>query len=150
MVLDDRLSERLARDGVVASELQGGARDLAVPDQEIDPGAAVGDQAVQGRGAGTERRGPGENLLLEVPLVVVEQRLEDPRPGAEPAEHCSLAQARAFGQPVHGQLARSLPGDYLARRDQQKPPVAGGVGALGGRRSPGHGLAHRSHPTAGI
>jgi hypothetical protein len=32
-----------------------------------------------------------------------------------------------------------VPGDYLARRDQQEPPVAGGVGALGARRSPGHG-----------
>jgi hypothetical protein len=124
--------------------VQRGAGDLAVPDQEVDPGAAVGDQAVPRRSAGTERRRSGQHLLLEVPLVVVKQRLEDPGPGAEPAEHRALAQARAFGQPVHGQLARSVRRDQLTRRDQQVPPVAGRVGALGGRRSPGDGLAHES------
>jgi hypothetical protein len=51
---------------------------------------------------------------LEGPLVVVQERGEDPGAGAEPAEHCSLAQARAFGQRVHGQLARALPGEHLA------------------------------------
>ena len=51
--------------------VQCGARDLAVPDQEAGPGAAVGDQAVQRRGAGAKRRGSDENLFLEVPLVVV-------------------------------------------------------------------------------
>ena len=50
--------------------VQGGAGDLAVPDQEVGPGPAVGDQAVQRRGARAERREPGENLPLEVPLVV--------------------------------------------------------------------------------
>jgi hypothetical protein len=126
------------------------SRDMGVCDQEVDPRPAVGDQAVQRRGARAKWRGSGEHLLLEGALVVIQQRSEDPRPGAEPAEHRSLAQACAFSQPVHGQLGGPLPGDYLARRDQQKPPVAGGVGALGAWRSPGHGLVHRSHPTVGI
>lgn len=51
-----------------------------------------------------------ENLLQEVPLVVWQDG-EDPRPGAEPAEHRCLAQACAFGQPVNGQAARPLPDD---------------------------------------
>jgi hypothetical protein len=51
--------------------VQCGACDLAVPDKEIDPGAAVGNQAVQRRGAGTKRRRSGENLLLKVLLVVI-------------------------------------------------------------------------------
>jgi len=123
--------------------VQGGAGDLAVLDQEADPGRAVGDQAVQRRGARAQRRRPGKHLLLEGPLVVVKQRLEDARPGAEPAEHRPLAQARPFGQPVHGQLVRALLGEHLARRRQQMQPVARGVGTLGGRRSPGHhGLVH--------
>src|SRR4029077_20128442 len=52
---------------------------------------------------------------------VVQQRLEDPRPAAEPAEHGALAQAGALGQPVHGQLVRSRPGDGL-RRARRRPP----------------------------
>src|SRR5215469_6215603 len=123
------------------------ARDLAVPDQEVDPGPAVGDQPVQRGSPGAQRRGPGQHLLLELPLVVVQQRLEDPSPGAEPAEHRSLAQASAVGQAVHGQRGRPMAGDNLARRGQQKPPVARGVGAFGLRRSPGHRLAHGFHPT---
>src|SRR5580700_5568637 len=42
-----------------------GACDLAVPDQEVDPRPAVGDQAVQRRGARAKWRGSGEHLLLE-------------------------------------------------------------------------------------
>jgi hypothetical protein len=117
-----------------------------VPDQEVDPGAAIGDQPVQRLGAGAQRRASGKNLFLEIPLAVVQQRVEDPRPGAEPAEHRSLAQARALGQPVHGQLVRALLGDDLARGRQQELPVARGVGALGAGRSPGHGLVHRVPP----
>jgi len=41
-----------------------------------------------------------------------------------------------------------VPGDHRAGGGQQEPPVAGGVGALGVRRPPGHGLVHGSHPTA--
>ncbi len=51
--------------------VQRGPGNLAVPDQEVDPGAAVGDQAVQGRGAGAQWRRAGEHLLLEGALVVV-------------------------------------------------------------------------------
>jgi hypothetical protein len=50
--------------------------------------------------------------VLEGPLVV--QRLEDPRPGAEPAGHGALAQSRPSRQPVHGQPVRALFGEHLA------------------------------------
>jgi hypothetical protein len=63
------------------------------------------------------------------------------RPGAQPVKHCFFAQACGFGQPVHGQLDGPLPVGYVASRNRQKPPVAGGVGAP---RSPGHGLVHGS------
>jgi hypothetical protein len=75
--LDEQGPDVLPRHGRLRSgryplpAVQRGAGDLAVPDQEVDPGAAVGDQAVQRRGARAERRGPGEDLLLELPLVVV-------------------------------------------------------------------------------
>jgi hypothetical protein len=45
--------------------VQGGAGDAAVRDQEAGPGQAVGDQAVQRRRARAQRRGPGQDLLLE-------------------------------------------------------------------------------------
>jgi hypothetical protein len=62
--------------------VQGGTGDLAVPDQEADPGTAVGNQAVQRHGARAQRRRPGKHLLLEGPLVVVQpHRRESDRPG---------------------------------------------------------------------
>jgi hypothetical protein len=42
--------------------------------------------------------------------MVIQQRMEDPRPAAEPAEHRALAHAGSLGQPVHGELVRSLLG----------------------------------------
>jgi hypothetical protein len=119
-------------------------------DEEVDPGPAVGDQPVGRRGAWAERWRPGEHQLLKPPLVVVEQRGEDARPGAEPAEHRPLAEAGPLGERVHGQLVGAVLGEHLARRDQQVPPVARGVGALGARHPQGHGLAHAPHSTAGI
>jgi hypothetical protein len=58
--------------------VEGGARDAAVRDQEAGPGPAVGDQAVQRRRARAQRPGSREDLLLEGPLVVVQERGEDP------------------------------------------------------------------------
>ena len=66
------------------------------------------------------------------------------------AKHRSLAQARLLGQRVHGQRVQALLGEHLAGGGEQVPPVARGVGALGARRSPGHGLVHGSYPMAGI
>jgi GntR family transcriptional regulator / MocR family aminotransferase len=122
--------------GLVAVE--GGASDVAVRDQEAGPGLTVGNQAVQRRGARAQRWGSCQDLLLEGPLVVVQERGEDPGAGAEPAEHGPLAQACPLGQRVHGQLVRALFGEHLPGRSQQVRPVADGVGALGLRRSPGH------------
>ena len=110
--------------------VQCGACDLAVPDQEVDPGAAIGDQAVQRRGARAKRRGPARTCSWKSRSSSSSSAWKIPARVPNRAEHRSLAQACAFGQPVHGQLAGPLPGDHLARRDQQKPPVAGGVGAL--------------------
>jgi hypothetical protein len=87
---------------------------------KADPGAAVGDQAVQRRSTRVQRRRSGQHLLLE-----------DPRAGAKPAQHRPLAKLRPFGQPVHGQLARAVGGEHLARRGQQVRPVAYRVGAPG-------------------
>ena len=107
-------------------------------DQKAGPGSAVGDQAIQRRSAGAQRRRSRQDLLLEGPLVVVQERGEDPGAGAEPAEHGPLAQACPLGQRVHGQLVRALFGEHFPGRSQQVRPVAGCVGALGLRRSPGH------------
>src|SRR5437588_3375801 len=98
--------------GLVA--VQGGTGDVAVPDQESDPGLAVGDQAVQRCRARAQRRRAGKYLLLERPLVVVQQGLEDPCSGTEPAEHRPLAEVRLFGQRIHGELVRALLGEHLA------------------------------------
>jgi hypothetical protein len=62
---------------------RGGPGDLTVHDEEADPGAAVGDQPVQRRRARAQRRLPGQDLLLEGALVVLQQCLEDrPHPPA--------------------------------------------------------------------
>src|SRR6185369_16466241 len=105
------------------------------------------DETVKRRRAGPERRRAGQHGLLEVPFLIVQQSLEDPGPGAEPAEHRALAQAGALGQAVHGQLAGALLGQDLAGGGQQVPPVTRGVGPFGGRPPPGDGLAHG--PTLG-
>ena len=116
--------------------VQGGAGDVPAPDQEDRPGAAVGDQSLPGSGAGAQRRRSGQHPLLELPFVVVKQRLEDTRPGAEPAEDGALAQSRPFRQPVHRQPGGALLREHLAGGGQQAHPVARGIGALGERRSP--------------
>jgi hypothetical protein len=81
---------------------QCGACDLAVPDQEVDPGAAVGDQAVQRRGARAERRRPGQHLLLEGPLVIIQQRPEDPRPAY--GQHSSVGKILEIHQELPGRI----------------------------------------------
>jgi hypothetical protein len=129
------------RDRLAAVE--GGAGDVAVADHEPGPGPAVGDQPVQRVRAGAERRRPGQHLLLEGLLVVVEQRLEDAGPGAEPAEHGALAQLRPLRQAVHGQPVGPLLGQHPAGRGQQVQPVAGGVGPLRVRRSEHDRLIHQ-------
>ena len=49
---DVRLGDgRLCSGWYGLAAIEGGAGDLAVPDQEADPGPAVGDQAVQRRSA---------------------------------------------------------------------------------------------------
>src|SRR5260370_757613 len=122
--------------------------DYGVPKWPLWAGAGA---AGAGRAGDTRWERRGHDLLVEGPLVVVKERLEDPRAGAEPAEHRALAQARPFGQPVHGQFVRALLGEHLTGRGQQVQPVAGGVGALAARRSQRQdGLVHRPHSTAGI
>jgi hypothetical protein len=141
--------------------VQGGAGDIPVLDQEADPGLAVGDEAVQRGRARTKWWRAAEDELLEGPFGIIQERLEDARPGPEPAEHRPLAQPGPLGQPVHGQLVRPVLRQHLAGGGQQEPPVARGVGARGGvgaagRHWPGHlfpghqGVIHGIHSTAGI
>src|SRR5271166_3419765 len=97
--------------------VESAAGDVVVRDQEVGPGPAVGNQAVQRRCARAKRRWPRQDLLLEGPLVVVQERGEDPGTGAEPAKHGSFAQTCPLSQSVHGQLVLAMLGEYLAGRN---------------------------------
>jgi len=70
-----------------------------------------------------------------MPALVPNRRNTVPLPSPAP-----------LGQPVHGQLVRPLLSQHLAGGGQQEPPVAGGVGALGGFGPPGHLLPGHLFP----
>ena len=113
---------------------------------------AEGDEPLQRRRPGAQRRGAEHETPLEFGLGVTQQRHHEPCPAAEAAEDRSLAHTGAFGQLVHGEAVRAALLDQLPGRTQQQFPVPGGIAAfLAGTRGSGADWdeAHKKHSRPG-
>lgn len=84
-------------------------------DDERDSREPEGDEALGGPGAGAERRRATDQVLLEGPLVVVEQRVQQPRPVAEATEDRPLADTGGVGDGLHGERFYAAALDDLPR-----------------------------------
>ena len=118
---------RLRPGGHRLAAVERGPRDLVVSGQEVDPGPAVGDQALQRCGTRPQRRRSGQDPLLEVALVVVQQRvLSGPPPlgpGAAPLERLiAYGRARIDFLTGHHEIARAaLDGSQPVPAGSQTP-----------------------------
>ena len=103
-----------------------------------------GGQALARRRARAERRRAAEELLLQLALGLVDQRLGEPGPVAEAVEDRALGHAGRAGDVAHRHRLDAALGEQLPRRLEHAPAVAGGVGALAGRASSAFGSSMRS------
>ena len=102
---------------------------------ELQPVAPVGQQPLQRRRAGPQRRRTEHERLLLGLLVLVEQHDHQARPAAEPAEQRALADACGGGDVVHRDRVGAALGDQPAGGIQQQRAVARGVAPFAVRRS---------------
>ena len=98
---------------------------------ETDPFPAEGDQAIQRRCVGAQRRRPEQKCLLTGPFVLVEQHHHQAGPAAEPAEQRAFADAGGRGDVIHGDRFGAARRDQASRGLQQQSAIAGRVAALG-------------------
>ena len=71
-----------------------------------------------------------QELLLQVALGLVDQRLGEPGPVAEAVEDRALGHARLARDVAHGHGLDAALGEQPPRRLEHPPAVAGRVGAL--------------------
>ena len=118
------------RPGPVAVELALGGRDqLAVLAEVREQALAERDQSLDRRRARAQRRRPADQVLLQPPLVLGQQREDEPGAVAEPAEQRALADARLGGDGVHRHAVGAALGEQLLGRGQDLVAVARRVGA---------------------
>ena len=93
----------------------GGRQQRAVGVDEADPLPAEGEQPVQRRCVGAQRRRAEQKGLLTGPFVLVEQHHHQAGPAAEPAEQRAFADAGGRGDVVHRDGVGAALGDQVAR-----------------------------------
>jgi hypothetical protein len=108
----------------------GGHHRLRVTLQELEVGAAEGQQPLARRGARADRRRAADERVLELRLVLGEDRAGEPRAVPEAAEQRSLAHAGLGGHGVHGDRRRAVGREQPGRGGQHAAAVLGRVGAL--------------------
>ena len=89
-----------------------------------------GCQALPRRRARPQRRGAAQELLLQLALGLVDQRLREPGPVAEAVEDRALGHTRRAGDVAHRHRLDAALGEQLPRGLEHAPAVAGGVGAF--------------------
>jgi hypothetical protein len=97
---------------------------------EPQPAASVGEQPLERRRPGAQRRRAEQESLLFGLLVLVEQHDHQAGPAAEPAEQRALAHACGGRHVVHAHRVRAPFGDEVARGVEQQGTIAGGIASL--------------------
>ncbi len=100
--------------------------------EQVEEARAEGVQALRGRDAGPERRRPGDQRVLEVLGLVVEQREREPGPVAEAPVQRAGADAGGLRHVLHRDGVDPALGDERARSRQDALAIASRVGPLTG------------------
>src|SRR5687767_897438 len=125
------------RAAAVALDRAGGDQQVRVALHQVDVGGPERLQALRGRGAGAEWSRPGDQRVLELARVLLQQREREARAVAEAAVEGAGADTGGTRDVLHRDVLDPPLVDQPRRRLEDAQAVAGGVGALARRRAVG-------------